>query len=128
GTTFAGSRDSSIKNVRAPRGAAARGSRRRPKVSKVRVAIAGAGNCASSLIQGVEFYRDTPLDEDIPGLMHNVLGSYEVGDIEFVCAFDVDAAKVGRDLGEAIFASENNTLSFADVGQLGTAVLRGPTF
>jgi myo-inositol-1-phosphate synthase len=97
-------------------------------MSKVRVAIAGAGNCASSFVQGIEFYRGAPTDEDIPGLMHNVLGTYEVGDIEFVCAFDVDAAKVGRDLGEAIFASENNTLSFADVGPLGTTVVRGPTF
>src|SRR5438445_9275566 len=88
--TFAGSLDSSIKNARRPRDAGARGGRR-PKMSKVRVAIAGAGNCASSFVQGIEFYRGAPTDEDIPGLMHNVLGTYEVGDIEFVCAFDVDA-------------------------------------
>ncbi len=97
-------------------------------MSKVRVAIIGAGNCASSFVQGVSFYRDVRGDEPIPGLMHNVLGGYGVGDLEFVCAFDVDAAKVGRDLGEAIYVESNNTMRFADVPKLGAEVLRGPTF
>jgi myo-inositol-1-phosphate synthase len=97
-------------------------------VSKVRVAIVGAGNCASSFVQGVEFYKDARGDEPIPGLMHNVLGGYGVGDLEFVCAFDVDAAKVGRDLSDAISAETNNTMRFADVPKLGAEVLRGPTF
>jgi len=97
-------------------------------VGKVRVAIVGAGNCASSFVQGVQFYKDVRGDEPITGLMHNVLGGYGVGDIEFVCAFDVDAAKVGRDLGEAIYVESNNTMRFADVSKLGAPVLRGPTF
>ncbi|MGH7857874.1 MAG: inositol-3-phosphate synthase, partial [Candidatus Binatia bacterium] len=97
-------------------------------MSKVRVAIVGAGNCASSFVQGVEYYRDASGDEPIPGLMHNELGSYAVGDIEFACAFDVDAGKVGRDLAEAIFVAPNNTKRFADVPPTGARVLRGPTF
>ena len=97
-------------------------------MSKVRVAIVGAGNCASSFVQGVQFYKDAAGEDPIPGLMHNVLGGYAVGDIEFVCAFDVDAAKVGKDLGEAVFAETNNTMRFADVPRLGAPVLRGPTF
>jgi myo-inositol-1-phosphate synthase len=96
--------------------------------SKIRVAVVGVGNCASSFVQGVEFYKDARGDEPIPGLMHNVLGGYGVGDIEFVCAFDVDANKVGRDLGEAIYRKPNNTMRFADVGTLNATVLRGPTF
>ena len=72
----------------------------------IRVAIAGVGNCASSLVQGVEYYKDTADDEKIPGLMHNNFGGYRVRDIEFVTAFDVDALKVGKDLSEAIFASQ----------------------
>jgi myo-inositol-1-phosphate synthase len=96
-------------------------------MTKVRVGIVGVGNCASSLVQGVEFYRDAAGDEPIPGLMHTVLGGYGVGDIEFVCAFDVDAAKVGRDLSEAIYSSENNTLRFADVPASDVTVQRGPT-
>jgi myo-inositol-1-phosphate synthase len=96
-------------------------------VSKIRVGIVGAGNCASSFVQGVEFYRDDRGDEPIPGLMHNVLGGYGVGDVEFACAFDVDSNKVGRDLGDAIFRLPNNTTKFADVPQLGVPVLRGPT-
>jgi myo-inositol-1-phosphate synthase len=96
-------------------------------VSKVRVAVVGAGNCASSLVQGVEFYRDAAGDDPIPGLMHNVLGEYGVGDLEFACAFDVDANKVGRDLSEAILQLPNNTMRFADVAELGAPVLRGPT-
>ena len=93
----------------------------------IRVAIAGVGNCASSLVQGVEYYKDTADDDKIPGLMHNNFGGYRVRDIEFVTAFDVDALKVGKDLSEAIKASQNNTITFADVPNLGIEVLRGPT-
>ncbi len=96
-------------------------------MTNIRVAIIGAGNCASSFVQGVQFYKDARGEEPIPGLMHNVLGGYAVGDIEFVCAFDVDANKVGKDLAEAIVSGENNTMIFADVPQLGAPVLRGPT-
>ena len=94
----------------------------------VRVAIAGVGNCASSLVQGVEYYRNAAPDEAVPGLMHVVLGGYHVGDVEFVAAFDVDADKVGLDLGKAVFAGPNNTVKFADVPDLGVTVLRAPTF
>ena len=93
----------------------------------IRVAIAGVGNCASSLVQGVEYYKDTKDEDKIPGLMHNNFGGYRVRDIEFVTAFDVDALKVGKDLSEAIEASQNNTIKFADVPNLGVEVLRGPT-
>ena len=93
----------------------------------IRVAIAGVGNCASSLVQGVEYYKDTKDEDKIPGLMHNNFGGYRVRDIEFVTAFDVDALKVGKDLSEAIGASQNNTIKFADVPNLGVEVLRGPT-
>jgi len=96
-------------------------------MSKIRVAIAGVGNCASSLIQGVEYYRNAEAGETVPGLMHVVLGGYHVGDLEFVAAFDVDATKVGADLGKAIFAGQNNTIRFASVGDLGVTVQRGPT-
>ena len=94
---------------------------------KVRVAIAGVGNCASSLVQGVEYYRDADPSERVPGLMHVVLGGYHVGDVEFVAAFDVDATKVGIDLGKAIDAGANNTIKFAEVPDLGVTVQRGPT-
>ncbi len=94
----------------------------------VRVAIVGVGNCASSLVQGVFFYRHADPDAFIPGLMHPVLGGYHIGDVEFVAAFDVDARKVGRDLSEAIWAAPNNTIKFADVPPLGVPVQRGPTF
>jgi myo-inositol-1-phosphate synthase len=93
----------------------------------VKVAIAGVGNCANSLIQGVTFYRDADESTVVPGLMHSRFGSYAVGDISFVAAFDVDAAKVGTDLAEAIWASENNTLRFAEVATTGVTVQRGPT-
>jgi myo-inositol-1-phosphate synthase len=96
--------------------------------TKIRVALAGVGNCASSLVQGVEYYRDADPTERVPGLMHVVLGGYHVGDVEFVAAFDVDADKVGLDLGKAISAGPNNTIKFADVPHLGVTVLRGPTF
>jgi myo-inositol-1-phosphate synthase len=94
---------------------------------KIRVAIAGVGNCASSLVQGIEYYRDADPNDSVPGLMHVSLGGYHVGDVEFVAAFDVDAAKVGLDLGKAIFAGQNNTIRFAAVGELGITVQRGPT-
>ena len=95
--------------------------------NKIRVAIAGVGNCASSLVQGIEYYRDADPSDTVPGLMHVTLGGYHVGDVEFVAAFDVDAAKVGLDLGKAIFAGQNNTVRFAAVGDIGVTVLRGPT-
>ena len=86
---------------------------------KIKVAIAGIGNCASSLVQGVEYYRDADPSDRVPGLMHVTLGGYHVGDTEFVAAFDVDAAKVGLDLSKAVFASNNNTIRFSDVPALG---------
>ncbi len=93
----------------------------------IRVAIAGVGNCANALVQGVAFYRDVAQDEVVPGLMHNRLGGFAVGDIQFVAAFDVDALKVGTDLAEAIWASQNDTLRFAEVAPSGVTVQRGPT-
>ena len=96
-------------------------------MGKVRVAIVGVGNCASSLVQGVEYYRDSPADAQVPGLMHVELGDYHVGDVEFVAAFDVDDKKVGKDLSEAIVSSENCTIKIADVPTLGVEVQRGPT-
>ena len=93
----------------------------------IKVAIAGVGNCASSLIQGVAYYRDADPADQVPGLMHVTLGGYHVADLEFVAAFDVDAEKVGLDLGKAIFAGQNNTIRFADVAELDVTVLRGPT-
>lgn len=96
-------------------------------MGKVRVAIVGVGNCASSLVQGVEFYRHAKPDEQVPGLMHVNLGGYHPGDIEFTAAFDVGAAKVGIDLADAIFAEPNNTIKFADVPPLGVKVHRGMT-
>jgi len=94
----------------------------------VRVAIVGVGNCATSLIQGVEYYRDADPAARVPGLMHVQFGPYHVGDVEFVAAFDVDGKKVGRDLSEAIVASENNTISICDVPPTGIVVQRGHTF
>jgi myo-inositol-1-phosphate synthase len=96
-------------------------------MKKIRVAIAGVGNCASSLIQGVTYYRDAKQGDHVPGLMHVELGGYHVSDLEFVAAFDVDASKVGNDLGKAIEGGMNNTLKFADVPSLGVMVQRGPT-
>lgn len=96
-------------------------------MSKIRVGIVGVGNCASSLVQGVHFYRDADETDTIPGLMHVNFGGYHINDVEFVTAFDVDAAKVGKDLSEAIFSSENNTYKFTDVPHLGVEVLRGKT-
>ncbi len=97
-------------------------------MGKIKVAVAGVGNCANSLVQGVEFYRDARPDDPIPGLMHTVLGGYHVADIEFVAAFDVDAAKVGLDLSKAIWASRNNTVKFADISATDVEVQRAPTF
>ena len=94
---------------------------------RIRVAIAGVGNCASSLVQGIEYYRDAQPGDSVPGLMHVELGGYHVRDVEVVCAFDVDAAKVGLDVGKAIFSGQNNTIRFASVGELGIQVQRGPT-
>ncbi|MFI7580746.1 inositol-3-phosphate synthase [Kocuria kalidii] len=93
----------------------------------IRVAVAGVGNCASSLIQGVHFYAGADPAATVPGLMHVVFGDYHVADVEFVAAFDVDAAKVGSDLCEAIGAGQNNTLVFAPVPHTGVTVQRGPT-
>src|ERR1700759_153151 len=95
--------------------------------TEVRVAIVGVGNCASSLVQGVQYYYDADENSAVPGLMHVKFGQYHVNDVEFVAAFDVDAKKVGFDLSEAIFASENNTIKFAEVPPLGVTVQRGPT-
>ncbi len=100
---------------------------RRPRDRKVRVAIVGVGNCASSLVQGVHYYRDAPDDADVPGLMHVNLGGYHVRDIEFVAAIDVDRDKVGKDLAEAIHCGQNNTIRFADVPPTGVRVARGMT-
>ncbi|HET7076366.1 MAG TPA: inositol-3-phosphate synthase [Chloroflexia bacterium] len=96
-------------------------------MGKVRVAIIGVGNCASSLVQGVQFYRNAEDDEFIPGLMHVNLGGYHIRDIEFTAAFDVDSRKVGKDLSEAIFAEPNNTFRFSEVPHLGVPVYRGMT-
>jgi myo-inositol-1-phosphate synthase len=96
-------------------------------MGKVRVAIVGVGNCASSLVQGLEYYKDADDVTRVPGLMHVRFGDYHVSDVEVVAAFDVDAKKVGIDLAEAIFASENNTIKFADVPPTGVIVQRGHT-
>ncbi|MFA6573881.1 MAG: inositol-3-phosphate synthase [Nocardioides sp.] len=96
-------------------------------MGSVRVAIVGVGNCATSLIQGVEYYKNADPDGTVPGLMHVMFGDYHVNDVEFVAAFDVDAKKVGFDLSEATQASENNTIKIADVPPLGITVQKGPT-
>ena len=96
-------------------------------MSSVRVAIVGVGNCAASLVQGVEYYKDADPQSRVPGLMHVQFGKYHVSDVEFVAAFDVDAKKVGMDLAEAITASENNTIKIADVPPTGITVSRGHT-
>src|SRR5499425_1157446 len=96
-------------------------------MGSVRVAIVGVGNCASSLVQGVEYYKDADPESRVPGLMHVQFGPYHVRDVEFVAAFVVDAKKVGRELAEAIVASENNTIKICDVPPTGVTVQRGPT-
>ena len=94
---------------------------------KVRVAVIGVGNCASSLVQGVQYYKDAKQEDFVPGLMHVNLGGYHINDIEFSAAFDIDVNKVGKDLSEAIYAKPNNTYRFADVPNLDTKVYRGMT-
>jgi len=97
-------------------------------MGSVRVAIVGVGNCAASLVQGVEYYKDADPDQRVPGLMHVQFGPYHVRDVQFVAAFDVDGKKVGQDLADAIGASENNTIKFADVPPTGVIVQRGHTY
>lgn len=97
------------------------------KSRKVRVAIIGVGNCASSFVQGVHYYQDAPVDTQVPGLMHVNLGGYHVGDIEIVAAFDIDKNKVNKDVAEAIYTKPNNTYKFADIPKLGVKVHRGMT-
>ena len=100
----------------------------RHSTGKVRVAIVGVGNCASAFVQGIHHYRDAKAGEDVPGLMHVDLGGYHISDIEFSAAFDIDADKVGKDLGEAIWSGQNNTIKFAEVPEkLGVPVHRGMT-
>src|SRR5437870_9644588 len=94
---------------------------------KVRVAIVGAGNCASSFVQGVHYYRDASTKDFVPGLMHVNLGGYHIRDIEFVAAFDIDKKKVGKDLSQAIFSGQNNTVKFSKVPRIGVEVQRGMT-
>ena len=93
----------------------------------IRVAIIGVGNCANSLVQGVTYYKDAAIDQEIPGLMHAVVGGYHINNVKFVAAFDVDKKKVGLDLADAIWASENNTIKFSDVAKTGVLVQRGVT-
>jgi myo-inositol-1-phosphate synthase len=99
----------------------------RYQTEKVRVAIVGVGNCASAFVQGVEYYKDANPAEAVPGLMHVDLGGYHVRDIEFTAAFDIDVEKVGKDLSEAIWSGQNNTIKFADVPKLNVPVYRGMT-
>src|SRR6266536_5019297 len=96
-------------------------------MSKVRLAIVGVGNCASSLVQGLEYYKDADPEDRVPGLMHAQLGPYHVSNVEIVAAFDVDAKKVGKDVAEAIFTEPNNTIRFSDVPPTGVTVSRGRT-
>jgi myo-inositol-1-phosphate synthase len=106
----------------------ANGARRNGRQDKkVRVAIVGVGNCASSFVQGIEFYKKANPDERVPGLMHVDLGGYHVKDIEFTAAFDIDVKKVGKDLSKAIFSGQNNTIKFSDVPKMGVKVHRGMT-
>jgi myo-inositol-1-phosphate synthase len=93
----------------------------------IRVAIVGVGNCANSLVQGVEYYKNAAIEQEIPGLMHAVVGGYHINNVKFVAAYDVDAKKVGLDLTDAIWASENNTIKFCNVPKSGVVVERGKT-
>jgi myo-inositol-1-phosphate synthase len=97
-------------------------------MEKVRVGIVGVGNCASALVQGIDYYAKAQEDESVPGLMHVNLGPYHVSDVEFTCAFDVDSKKVGLDIADAIWTEPNNTIKFCDVPETGVKVLRGPTY
>jgi myo-inositol-1-phosphate synthase len=109
-------------------GAAATNGASRYQHDKVRVAIIGVGNCASAFVQGVHYYRDADAAQSVPGLMHVDVGGYHISDIEFTAAFDIDAEKVGKDLGEAIWSGQNNTIKFAEVpARLGVPVHRGMT-
>jgi len=94
---------------------------------KVRVGIIGVGNCASSLVQGVHYYRNAQPDDFVPGLMHVDMDGYHISDIEFSVAFDIDVNKVGKDISEAIYVAPNNTYKFADVPRLNATVQRGMT-
>ncbi len=96
-------------------------------VNSIKVAVIGVGNCASSLVQGLEKYRDVGSEDEVPGIMHPVMGEYGIGDIEVVAAFDINESKVGLDLSEAILAEPNNTVKFADVPHTGITVQRGMT-
>ena len=118
-----------MSNTNGHTGSANGNGRTRYQEDKVRVAIIGVGNCASSFVQGVQYYRDADTSQPVPGLMHVDLGGYHVRDIEFTAAFDIDADKVGKDLSEAIFAGQNNTLKFVegDLPRLGVPVHRGMT-
>jgi myo-inositol-1-phosphate synthase len=117
-----------VRNGAAAKNGASSNGAARYQREKVRVAIVGVGNCASAFVQGVQYYRDADPDQDVPGLMHVDLGGYHVRDIEFTAAFDIDRTKVGKDLGEAIWAGQNNTMKFAKVPKkLGVPVYRGMT-
>src|SRR5258708_38356546 len=118
GSSRSGGRNGSSRN-----GTKAKTSRARP----IRVAVVGVGNCASSLVQGVHYYRNAKQGQRIPGLMHVDLGGYHVRDAQFVAAFDVDKNKVGKDLADAIYAKPNNTYRFADVPKTAVKVSRGMT-
>jgi myo-inositol-1-phosphate synthase len=97
------------------------------RMGTINVAIIGVGNCASSLVQGVHYYKNAKEDEFVPGLMHVNLGGYHISDINFVAAFDIDKNKVGKDLAEAVFTKPNNTIKFCDVPKTGVRVERGMT-
>src|SRR5213079_1436728 len=114
-------------NGGARNGAASKNGTGRYQRDRVRVAIIGVGNCASAFVQGVHYYKDADPTQRVPGLMHVDLGGYHVRDIEFTAAFDIDADKVGKNLSEAIWAGQNNTIKFADVPHLGVPVHRGMT-
>jgi len=119
---------SKVNGHAARNGAASKNGAARYQSEKVRVAIVGVGNCASAFVQGVHYYRDADPDQRVPGLMHVDLGGYHVRDIEFTAAFDIDVAKVGKDLGQAIWSGQNNTIKFAKVPKrLGVPVYRGMT-
>src|SRR3954452_3440229 len=96
-------------------------------MSKIRLGIVGMGNWASALLQGLEYYKDASAEDTVPGLMHVELGPYHVHDVELVCAFDVDAKKVGREAAEAILSEPNTTIRFAEVAPTGGQLPRGPT-
>ena len=98
-----------------------------PRGKRIRVAVIGIGNCASSLVQGVHYYRNAKAAQRIPGLMHVELGGYHIRDVDFVAAIDIDRNKVGRDLADAIYTEPNNTYRFADVPKTGVTVSRGMT-